>query len=545
MIRRPLGTVLVPLVLCAAAALAAPAARAQEAPVSVRGDSVVIRMVDTDLRSAVQLLSGYLPKPVTIAPNVPQQNVFFETPRPVHRSEVVELLRALLENYGVELVEEERVFRVQGVAPAAQPARPVPSQRGGGAAAAAGELQLFSIPLRHARAADVAQTVNALYGRASALGEIGATTRSTLGDRLARDRIPPAGAPVQVEDPRAAAAVRGGFEAETVIVPDERTNTLLVRATPRDYQLILRAIEVIDVRPMQVLIEALLVEVSRSSGYSFGLGLSLDSVAVRGTRAIVERGRTTVADEPTVGGGLSLRVMGIGGVDLRAELEAAVRSGVASVVSRPVLFAANNQEAEIVVGDQRPFVQVQRTTDGGLQDQIVQYQDVGTRLNVIPTISGDGYVNLAVLQEVNAALEGTGVFDAPIIATRSLSTQLLVRDGQTVVLGGLADIQASRQSTGVPILSSIPVLGALFGRKAGRRDDRELFLFLTPYVVRDDEEMDALTERVREGARQTGRAARRAEPFAVPSPEEMEPGEEPAPGTETEPLPEPEEEPVP
>ena len=133
-------------------------------------------------------------------------------------------------------------------------------------------------------------------------------------------------------------------------------------------------------------------------------------------------------------------------------LRAAAERGDATILSRPVLLAANNEEAEINVGSQRPFVQVARVlpTDNTARDQVVQYKDVGTRLRVVPTISDDDYVMLQVTQEVNAAT-AEQAFDAPIISTRSVDTKLLVRDGQTIVLGGLTDRQRERTQGGVPV----------------------------------------------------------------------------------------------
>jgi general secretion pathway protein D len=194
-------------------------------------------------------------------------------------------------------------------------------------------------------------------------------------------------------------------------------------------------------------------------------------------------------------------VVGIGGVDVHATLRAAASRGDATIVSRPVVIATNNERAEITVGSQRPFVQVARIlpTDNTARDQVVQYKDVGTRLSVVPTISPDGYVMLEVSQEVNAATSEQQ-FNAPVISTRSITTRLLVRDGQTVALGGLTDRQHESGQRGVPVLSSIPWLGGLFGSVSRRTTQTELFLFITPTVIRDDDEAEAMTAPLRNRA---------------------------------------------
>ena len=468
--------------------------RAQDTTVVARGDSVTIRLVDVDVRAAIQALSRHLDRPVIFGGVGGGQRVTLETPRAVPRSQVVDLLRGVLQAQGLELVADSAAgaYRVQSRDQARAQAAPSvqgpPRPQGGPPA-------LFVIRLRHARAADVAATVNALYGRATALGERGAPP--TLNEELRENRIPPAGV-----EPSAAGVfpVRAAqLTGEVTIVPDPGTNSLLIRASPEDFELIQAAVREVDVRPLQVLIEVVIAEVRKDRSFNFGVDASLPTSRVRGTT-------NTTVNAQTTGIGLgdfALRIMDIGGVNLDVTLRAAASRGDVSILSRPIVLAANNQVAEILVGSQRPFVQVQRAlpTDNAARDQVVQYRDVGTSLSVRPTISEDGYVMLEVTQEVNAATSEVA-FDAPVISTRTLRTQLLVRDSQTVVLGGLADRQRERTQGGIPVLSSIPLLGGLFGRASRRTTETELFLFLTPRVIRSDAEADAITEPFRDRAKE-------------------------------------------
>jgi general secretion pathway protein D len=194
--------------------------------------------------------------------------------------------------------------------------------------------------------------------------------------------------------------------------------------------------------------------------------------------------------------------MGLGGdKDLQATLRAAASRGDVTIMSRPTVVAANNERAEILVGSQRPFVQVSRSlpTETATRDQVVQYKDVGTKLSVRPTISSDGYVTLQVTQEISAATNEFA-FDAPVISTRSVQTQLLLKDGQTVVMGGLTDHQHQVTQSGVPILSAIPLVGGFFGHARRQTSETELFLFLTPRVIRTDADADAVTTPLRNRA---------------------------------------------
>jgi len=468
---------------------------AQSDSVVVRADSVMIHLVDVDLRAAVQVLGRYLDRPVVIG-NISGGRVTFETPQPVPRTDVARLLRGILASQNIDLVADSTgVYRLtpretRSLVQAAATAPARPNERQG--------VQLFVIHLRHARAADVAATVNALYGRASSLGEP-AGQPPTLSRSLEAQQVPPGlPGPPGAQSVPAVAGRNASLTGDITIIPDPRANSLLVRASATDFDLIEAAVEQIDVRPLQVLIEVLIVEVRKDRSLDFGVGVDVPASKVRGTKNVTVGGSTTA---PGLGD-FVLRVMGLGGMEATATLQAAASRGDATIVSRPVLLTANNEPAEINVGSQRPFVQVARVlpTDNTARDQVVQYRDVGTKLSVVPTISNDGYVMLQVSQEVNAATTEQQ-FGAPVISTRSVQTKLLIHDGQTIVLGGLSDRQHEVEQGGVPLLSSIPVLGGFFGHASRSTTATELLLFLTPRIIRDDQDVDDVTQPLKHRAR--------------------------------------------
>src|SRR6185369_3996160 len=173
---------------------------------------------------------------------------------------------------------------------------------------------------------------------------------------------------------------------------------------------------------------------------------------------------------------------GNGSVSYDGAIAALQERGDVRVLSLPVIIAQNNRQAVLNVGSSRPFVQVSQTVpnDPTGRVQTVQYIDVGTVLTITPTINPDGYVNLQVTQQDNSASNQIQ-FDAPIINKREATTQIFIRDGQTTVIGGLADNTRSRDVSGIPFLSQIPILGTLlFGRTTRSDATNELFLFLTP-----------------------------------------------------------------
>ncbi|HEX7051890.1 MAG TPA: secretin N-terminal domain-containing protein [Longimicrobiales bacterium] len=467
--------------LLARAAPAQEAADSADNPlIEVRNDSVSIRFIDVDLRLAVQSLARLMDRPVVFG-NLGEYRVSLETSQPVPRAAAPGLLGGILETFGLELEENEEYYAVRNAVPEpAAPASTIPQA-----------VQLYAIQIRHARAADVAATVSALYGQPNAMGEIGVSApRPMPGSDTGA-------IPLDYTTNSSGAAPIVGRVAqltgEVRIVPDPRTNTLLIRATPEDFELINATVQQLDIRPLQVLIEVVIAEVRRDRGFGLGVGMDMPSRPI----SDLDDAEWSVST-PGVGlGDLVLKMLKLGGVDLTATLEAAASRGDVTILSRPVLLAANNAPAEIHVGSQRPFVQVQRTlpTDSPTRDQVVQFKDVGTRLSVTPTVSQDGYVMLEVVQEVSAATAEVA-FDAPVISTRSIRTNLLVKDGHTAVMGGLGDRQRDVSRSGIPILSSLPLLGGLFGRHSTRTTETELFVFLTPRVIRTDDDLDAASDSI-------------------------------------------------
>jgi len=465
----------------AAIALASGYANAQrpDSLVSTRGDSITVHLVDTDLRAAVEALAPFLDRPVAFGGAVPGARVTLETPHAVPKSSVLGLLTGLLESQNLQLARDSALYRVE-----ARPAAVPPSPNAGIPAAG---VQLYIIRLRHARAADVAATVNALYGRASAIGEPSSERPTTLDQQLQATQIPPAG--TQSSTVANVSARNATLSGDVTIVPDSRSNSLLIRASQSDFDLITAAVNALDTRPLQVLIDVIIAEVQRDRSFAFGVDATLPPTRVGSTN--------TVVNGSQVGAGLTdviLHASHFTGLDIDATLTAAAERGDVRILSRPILIAANNQPATINVGSQRPFVQLSRTlaTDNTARDQVVQYMDVGTKLTVLPTISPDGYVGLEVTQEVDNATSEIA-FDAPVISTRSVQTQLLLKDGQTVALGGLTDSERDVSQGGIPFLSSIPLLGGLFGHVSRQTTSTELYLFLTPHVLHTDADADSVT----------------------------------------------------
>ena len=464
----------IPFCLAISALMAGVPLHGQTPALTIPQDTVRLQFVDAALPAVLQVMGRYLKKPV-ITSDVPSVPITFETPGYVPTASLRPLLKGLVEAHGLTLSEEGSFFRV---GPAVSAASPVPAA----SPEPGNEVRLFVVHLKHARAADVAGTLNQLFGGSAGAAAPG-LANGTLSDELRRNALTTgAAAPVRAEQQA------GQLAGPLLIVPDQLTNSLLMRVTQHDYDILSEAIGQLDSRPLQVLIEVLIVEARRDR--SFSLGADLDV-------APQDIGGGATAEGTVTGAGLGdvvVKFMNLAKGRIDAILSVAESRGDVKIVSRPVLLASNNVEAKFLVGSQRPFVQVSRSlpTDTPSRDQVVQYRDVGTQLTVRPTINDDGYVSLVVQQEINAATSETQ-FDAPVISTREASTQVLVRDGQTIVLGGLRDSQRDRTRHGVPLLSSLPLIGGLFGGQSDHTTSTELFIFLTPRILRTDADADAVT----------------------------------------------------
>jgi general secretion pathway protein D len=466
-------------------------ARAQDTT-RTRPPGILVDFQDVDLRAVVTALAEAGGLNVSYG-ELPSRKVTLRMRQPVAKSDILPLLRSLAQSNGVQVTEEAGLIKLI----TDESRTPAGVQRAQNAAAQqAAESRLFVYRVKHVRAAKLASTLQSIFGGGSgqAVADAPGISTQRLSQQLAANQLPPArdSIAVAVVTPvtGAAANLPGMLKGEVKIVPDETTNSVVIHAQPADYEVVRQAIEALDLRPLQVLIEVLIAEVRENSELDL-------SVTAQSTQRATPSTGPVVASNSTAD--LILRLS----KDLTFDINVAVRAlqsrGDVRILSRPVLLAQNNLEAKILVGTQRPFVQVFRSlpTDAAVRDQVVQYKEVGTSLTILPTINPDGYVNLQVSQEVSTATQEVQ-FGAPVISTREATTHLFVRDGRTAVLGGLVDRNLEKSRSGLPILSSLPVIGAIFGSTTDRRSASELFLFLTPHVVESDEDADRLRREIEE-----------------------------------------------
>src|SRR3989454_7015949 len=257
-----------------------------------------------------------------------------------------------------------------------------------------------------------------------------------------------------------------GLVGRTTIVPDQATNSLVIRTAPPNFSVLQETIEQLDVRPPQVLLEVLIAEVTLDKANQYGINWQLftqKGIAGDSTRGIGVGVRPQNFGDTLLAGfqGLGARFIRLATVDVRAILRALASQTNVRVLSTPRVLALNNEEARILVGSEVPFVQSTLSGFNAVVNQVVQFRNVGTQLTVIPTVNGDGYVTFRVLQEVSALSEQTiqAAQNAPVITTREAETSAIVKNGHTIVIGGLIGETTQAPQSGGPNPKDVPILG--------------------------------------------------------------------------------------
>ncbi len=297
------------------------------------------------------------------------------------------------------------------------------------------------------------------------------------------------------------AGIPGQAANEVRVIADKDTNSLLILATPSDYEVIENAIRKLDVIPRQVLVEVMLAEVLLTDNADFGidwfLTLNNNTSGSLNSGGGLPASRTGVVT-PAIANALNL-VQLTGSGDIRAVLNALGRDGRAQVLATPQIMVLDNQKAQIKVGN-RISVQTQSQTGTTATTGTVNsfsYLETGILLAVTPRINSGGLVTLEVNQEVSVPGETPAGNPNPNVNSRSAQTTVVVGSGETVVLGGLISEDNGRSTRGLPFLSKIPILGAAFGTQSFRRSRTELVLVITPRIISDTTQAREATQEIR------------------------------------------------
>lgn len=286
-------------------------------------------------------------------------------------------------------------------------------------------------------------------------------------------------------------------DAEVRIVADKTNNSLMIMSTDATYQQILEALKRIDVMPMQVQVEASIMEVSLTDGLEYGLQWYF---------------RNKMGDDGKAGNGLldldgsaglSASVPGFSysltdaGGRITSVLNALARESRLRVLSSPSVLVLDNQTANIRVGNQQPVFTGSTTTDGGVVTQNVQFKDTGVSLQVTPHVNANGLVKMDIQQEVTDVGEIDQATGQRSFLQRNIKSNIAVQSGETIVLGGLIRDNSTDGKSGIPVLGRMPVVGSLFSGTSRSGLRTELLILITPTAIKGQQDLTKTGEELR------------------------------------------------
>ena len=357
------------------------------------------------------------------------------------------------------------------------------------------EEAVFTYEVRNTQAEELVETLNQLLGA----GVGAAPARQSRVDRT-REARSERGASREDDEETRREAERSPSAGQTGgrIVVDRYRNMLLFRGSGKEWAEIRSVIARLDRAVPSVLIEVLIAEVTLTDEERTGF-----EFLIRG--ALGSRGLTggTLGGLGIAAGGLSFTLDSAGAT--RAVLNLFYKDDRVVIRSRPRLLVKSGETASIDVGNEIPVIT--RTSDSDQQVdgttnvlQEVSYRKTGVQLEIKPLVQANGLVDLAISQQLSEARPSadTSLAGSPTILNRQISTSLTLRDGGSLLMGGLISGNQSGGTTGVPVLGQLPVLGRLFRTDAVQEDRTELMVMVTPYVIADHEEGWELTRRIRE-----------------------------------------------
>lgn len=353
-----------------------------------------------------------------------------------------------------------------------------------------GSNSLFYYTMRNTKAQDVAQV---LTGLGAGTGSSPAPAPSTAA---------PAAAPATASAVAGAATLLGGR-----LTVDEPRNALIFQGDANEWQRVLPLVRQMDQPARQVMIEVTIAEVSLRDGENFGVNWTgadspgrFDGRWTFGTPGGSSTGTGTGTNTTSSSSSSGLTYLLNVGNETRARLSALAENSRLSVLSTPRLMVKSGDEANIEIGDEIPTlsstsVGPQQTGGSSTTLQSIQYRKTGILLNIKPTVYSEDRVDLEINQEVSdvnpdAAVSG---ISSPAIFNRKVTTSLTLRDGTSLLLGGLMSNRKSNSNSGVPLLKDLPILGNAFKSQTQSLNRTELVLIITPYIIENDGSAEAVT----------------------------------------------------
>jgi general secretion pathway protein D len=367
-------------------------------------------------------------------------------------------------------------------------------------AASGGDVNVYRV--QHVDAVELADTLNEIFTSSKKKSKAASVAPGQEMAEISSKTTTPSASP------QSASETKVSDVGEVKIIADDPNNSLVIVATAQEYERILPVITQLDVMPLQVLIDVTIVEVDLKNDLKYGMQWSFDSGNFHNLLSNIGSGNLKDVGPVT---GYSLFYSG---GSAKAVLNALAQKSTINVIASPSLMVLNNQEAFMNVGDKVPIATSQSTNNNSVNvtpssgilpsnnsnvsaivSNNIQMQDTGIILKIKPRVNAGGLVLLKIEQDANQAVATTtSSLNSPTIQQRKINSSIAVKNGETIVLGGLIREDSSDGLTGMPILSDIPVIGSLFGTTSKNKDKTELVILITPRVVENENHAKAVTD---------------------------------------------------
>lgn len=364
-----------------------------------------------------------------------------------------------------------------------------------------GKQQLYVYKVQNAKAQQLADVLAQVFGANIKQVSDSATAKQTLAPGETQVHLGSTQTTLNTSDESLSAPQANKariLNDEVDIIADDVRNALVIMATARDYEMIERTIKQLDTVPMQVLIEASIIEVTLSDELNFGVEWFFkNGIGSKQGNSQLDLGNSGInAKTP----GFSFTVVDSLS-NVRFALNTLAAQSKLNVLSSPSLMVLDNQPAKINVGDEIPIPTRQSVSNTDATAPTVNeidFRKTGVSLTVLPRVNNSGLVTMEIRQEVsNAVQTTTSTIDAPTIQQREIESVVAINSGETIVLGGLIQDSKTNNDSGIPGLHKLPVVGHLFGQTSDAVRRTELLVLITPRVIRDRTSAQAVTEELR------------------------------------------------
>lgn len=542
--------------------LSQPPAAGQNKSLFVSKGNVSLNFDDADIYSVIQTVFGEILKVNYIIDSRVKGRVTFRSVAPVAREKVLPLMEVILRLNGVAIIEESELYRIIPISDLSREPSEIKIGRKMIEADLKGKAVLQIVPLNYVQSSEIVKLISPFVSTNAVVVDVpkanhiiiadtdanvkrilnlieyfdsemkekkgvrvfvhhvqnakskdivtmlqqvylGAKTQTT--DRISKPSTGQTSVTTQTQSV-VVSAQAGGVDAvvsdAVKIFADEKLNAVVILGTREDYDIIKQTINELDLVPRQVLIEGTIASILLTDKMNLGLAWSLKTSMGELNPINISFNPSTLTVDPAKPTAAGLNVIGVeSGSTVRAVINALASQSKAKLLASPHITVSDNNEARIQVGQQVPIPTSETySTTSTIPIRTIQYKDIGIILKVKPLINDSGLINLQISQEVSTYSTDILYKDEKqiILQKTEASTNLVVKDGHTIVIGGLIREDDSKSRSGIPWLSKIPILGYLFGNTENGNTRTELVILLTPYIIKNQEDVASITNKFTE-----------------------------------------------